>query len=82
MGKKKRNQKHGGQATQKKGGLNLPEPTGKLYWSDGLWSDPRWSPETTGEEAAQIRSDWTNLEWVKQTDWYKEKKSKGLLEKH
>lgn len=81
MGRKKRNQKHGA-GGQKKGGMNLPPATGKLYWTDGFWTDARWSPETTSAEAAQIRLDWSDLNWVKQTAWYKEKMANNELEKH
>ena len=79
MSKKQRNEKH---AVNKPVGIKLPAPTGKLYWSDGYWTDPRWCPNPSLELLRQIREDWSNLEWVKQTDWYKDKMSKNLLEKH
>lgn len=81
MGKKKRSEKHS-VSEQKKKGIKLPPATGKLYWSDGYWTDPRWGMNTPDDVARQIREDWENLEWVKQTDWYKDKMAKGLLEKH
>lgn len=81
MGRKKRNQKHGeSNAPQSK--VNLPKATGKYYWSDGFWTDPRLNKDCTTEEIAAIREDWRDLEWAKTTDWYKEKKAKEELEKH
>ena len=53
-----------------------------MFWFDGYWTDPRWTINTPDDVAAQIREDWSNLEWAKQTEWYKDKKAKNLLEKH
>jgi hypothetical protein len=81
MSKKQRNTKHG-VSEQKKSGIKIPSSPGKLYWTDGYWTDPRWSIDTSAKVASQIRRDWEDLEWVKQTDWYKEHMAKDLLEKH
>lgn len=82
MGKKKRDNKHSPQQHQKKGGIKLPPATGKLYWNDGYWTDARWCPNMSPDVVQQIREDWNNLEWVKQTDWYKQKMANNELEKH
>lgn len=82
MSKKKRDNKHSPKHEHSKRGIKLPPATGKLYWHDGYWTDPRWSPNTTPDVVQQIRQDWNNLEWVKQTEWYKKQMANNLLEKH
>lgn len=69
-------------------GLNLkPEPNSdKLYWVDGFWSDPRWRlfhtlPEEECRKLYQeIKNDWSNLDWVEQTEWFKEKIAAGEID--